>query len=56
MLCSDGVHASLTHEAMTRLMQNGGDQAAAAALVQSAIESGSKDNVTAVICTYEDEP
>jgi len=56
LLCSDGIHGTLTTEGMVDLLKGADDLAAAEALVRTSIESGSKDNVTAVICRYEDTP
>ena len=56
LLCSDGVHGTLAHDAMIQLMLGATDEAAATALARSAIDSGSKDNVTAAICSYEVAP
>ena len=56
LLCTDGVHGALTHDAINRTLHDSDDAAAAAALAQGAIDAGSKDNVTAVVCSYEETP
>lgn len=50
LLCSDGVHGVLTDEMMAAIVAAEPDlQKAAQALVQAAMDHGSKDNVTAVL-------
>jgi serine/threonine protein phosphatase PrpC len=47
LLTSDGVHKTLTHEAMTDIVRSAPDPAAA--LVAAAREAGTRDNTTAVV-------
>jgi len=47
VLTSDGVHKTLTHEAMTAIVRGPGDPAAA--LVAAAREAGTRDNTTAAV-------
>ncbi|WP_460773453.1 PP2C family protein-serine/threonine phosphatase [Microbacterium sp. GXF7504] len=51
LLCSDGVSDYLDDEELgLALLRNRSPQAAARALVAEALEAGSRDNVTAVVC------
>jgi serine/threonine protein phosphatase PrpC len=47
LLTSDGVHKTLTHEAMTEIMRTAKDPAGA--LVAAAREAGTRDNTTAAV-------
>ena len=50
MLCSDGLHGVLDDAAIARVLAEGGDlDRTAHALVQAALEAGSRDNVTVVL-------
>lgn len=50
LLCSDGVHGVLAHEQIAAaLREEEAAQAAVARLLKAAIESGSRDNVSAVV-------
>jgi protein phosphatase len=56
LLCSDGLHGSLKSDRVREIMQQAGDvEAAARTLVESALEQGSRDNVTALVVRYEAE-
>ncbi len=50
LLCSDGVHASLQPAALRKLLaERAAPEETAARIVQSALERGSQDNVTALV-------
>jgi type VI secretion system protein ImpM len=50
LLCSDGVHGVLDHQALRSLLLSHPDaEQAASALMQEAIRAGSRDNVSAVV-------
>lgn len=50
LLCSDGLHGTLNDEAIERVLAEQEDVAAAAqALVDAALDGGSRDNVTALV-------
>jgi protein phosphatase len=54
LLCSDGLHGSLDAEAITQVLKSAPDvEAAAQGLVTTALERGSRDNVTALVVRYE---
>ena len=54
LLCSDGVHGVLDREVLQRLLEsNPNEQRAAQAIVEMALERGSRDNVTALVVRYE---
>ena len=56
LLCSDGVHGVLDAAALARILERTPDVAAAAqAIVDTALEQGSRDNVTALVVRYEAE-
>jgi protein phosphatase len=55
LLCSDGVHNVLDERALHHLLsQDSPAESLARAVLKSAIERGSRDNVTAVVVRYED--
>ncbi len=57
LLCSDGVHGVLDSAALTRILESTEDVAVAAqAIVDAALEAGSRDNVTALVVRYEAAP
>lgn len=54
VLCSDGVHGVLDEARITALLQSHDDVTAAAqAIIDAALEQGSRDNVTALVVRYE---
>ncbi len=54
LLCSDGLHGSLDANAIAGLLKSAPDvETAAQGLVTTAIERGSRDNVTALVVRYE---
>jgi protein phosphatase len=54
LLCSDGLHGSLDATAIARVMSTAADcETAARGLVSTALERGSRDNVTALVVSYE---
>ena len=53
LLCSDGVHNVLDAGTLQALMSAGGDlRSMAEAVVATALERGTRDNVTAVVVRY----
>ena len=55
LLCSDGLHEPLGDERMASLLADALDaRSAAATLVQTALDRGSRDNVTALVVAVED--
>jgi serine/threonine protein phosphatase PrpC len=57
LLTSDGVHGTLTHRQIERLLGiRGSAQADAAALVEAALDGGSQDNASAVILDIVELP
>jgi PPM family protein phosphatase len=55
MLCSDGLSGFVDDAAIARLMSIGTVDAAASALVRTALDSGSNDNVTCILAEVSDE-
>jgi PPM family protein phosphatase len=56
LLCSDGLHGVLDVDQVSEILQATADvDAAARALVQTALENGARDNVTALVVRYEAE-
>ena len=54
LLCSDGVHGVLGSDDLTSLLQSTPDpEAAAGAIVRKAIDAGSRDNLTALVVSFE---
>jgi protein phosphatase len=54
LLCSDGLHGVLDPDGIRTILGRHADvEAAARALVSSAMECGSRDNVTALVVRYE---
>jgi protein phosphatase len=57
MLCSDGLHGSLSADDLRGIMAGTPDVALAAqTLVTTAMDRGSRDNVTALVVRFEAEP
>jgi protein phosphatase len=57
LLCSDGVHNVLDEHALSNLLtQEGSLEMVARSVVTTAIDRGSRDNVTAVVVRYLDTP
>lgn len=54
LLTTDGVHKTLTHDAMTTVLRTAADPAAA--LVAAAVAAGTKDNTTAVMLSRAPAP
>ncbi len=55
LLCSDGLHGVLDAEALRQVIEAQPDvEIAARELVESAMELGSRDNITALVVRYED--
>jgi protein phosphatase len=55
LLCSDGLHEPLGDQRMASLLADALDaRSAAATLVQTALDRGSRDNVTALVVAVED--
>lgn len=56
MLCSDGVHGVVSPDAMREVLSSTNDlEAASRRLIETALDNGSRDNVTAVVIRYEAE-
>jgi PPM family protein phosphatase len=56
LLCSDGLHGVVSHDALQQLMSAHEDEAGIArALVQAALENGTRDNVTALVAGFRKE-
>jgi serine/threonine protein phosphatase PrpC len=56
LLCSDGLHGVLDAEAMKQILEAQPDvEMAARELVETALDTGSRDNVTALVVRYEAE-
>jgi protein phosphatase len=54
LLCSDGLHGVLDDAAVTRVLKAAPDvDTAAHQLVETALDRGSRDNVTALVVRYE---
>jgi len=54
LLCSDGIHGVLSADDLRAVLQNTPDpEAAADIIVRKAIDAGSRDNVTALVVSYE---
>jgi type VI secretion system protein ImpM len=50
LLCSDGLHGAVSHVQLREILEREHEpQAAAAALLNAAVDSGTRDNVTAVV-------
>jgi serine/threonine protein phosphatase PrpC len=49
VLLTDGVHGEVTARELAAFVQNSSAQAASAALVEAALQAGSRDNVTALV-------
>ena len=56
LLCSDGLHGVLDLDQLRIVLQNSSDvDATARALVETALNNGARDNVTALVVRYEAE-
>jgi protein phosphatase len=56
LLCSDGLHGVLDLDQLREILQATTDvDAAARTLVETALENGARDNVTALVVRYEAE-
>jgi protein phosphatase len=56
LLCSDGIYGVLDDEALASVLRSAREpRVAAEQLVQSAIDRGTRDNVTALVVRYEGE-
>jgi protein phosphatase len=56
LLCSDGLHGVLDNAAMGEILERQTDvELAARELVETALDTGSRDNVTALVVRYEAE-
>jgi protein phosphatase len=56
LLCSDGLHGVLESETLRQILTAQPDvEMAARELVETALETGSRDNVTALVVRYEAE-
>jgi protein phosphatase len=54
LLCSDGLHGVLDLDQLRIILQNTTDvDATARGLVETALENGARDNVTALVVRYE---
>jgi PPM family protein phosphatase len=53
ILTTDGVHGVLEEQRLSELVAKGDVQHVAAALVEAALASGSRDNATAVVADYQ---
>jgi protein phosphatase len=53
MLCTDGLHGVVGHDRLQEILRNPDVEGTAQALVTTAIEAGSRDNVTALVLRYE---
>lgn len=56
LLCSDGMHNVLNEDALRELMTGDDLEVMARRLVTTAIERGSRDNVTALLVQYMKDP
>ena len=57
LLCSDGLHGAIDGDSIRRILAGARDvEAAARQLVETALDRGSRDNVTAVVVCHDAEP
>jgi protein phosphatase len=57
LLCSDGLHGSVSHEKMRELVASNQElPALAQSLISTALEQGSRDNITALVARCSPEP
>ena len=53
LICSDGVHGMLAHEAIESIIEQGGpSETIAGALVEASIARGGHDNISAIVARY----
>ena len=54
LLCTDGLHGAVQKTALEQILASTADvDAAARTLVTTALDSGSRDNITALVVRYE---
>lgn len=53
LICTDGVHGSVDHDALLRVVSGGSADRAASDVVRHALEAGTTDNATAVVLNVE---
>ena len=53
LLCSDGLHDEVSDSAIAKLARNAGPNAAAEALVEAALKSGGRDNISVIVVDYD---
>ena len=53
LLCSDGLHDGVSDSAIAKLARNAGPNAAAEALVEAALKSGGRDNISVIVVDYD---
>ncbi|NIA12521.1 MAG: hypothetical protein GWP08_00475 [Nitrospiraceae bacterium] len=57
LICSDGVHDMLTHEAIESIVERGGpSEKTVDALLEASIASGGHDNISAIVARYTSAP
>jgi PPM family protein phosphatase len=53
VLCSDGLHDEVSDSAIARLARKAGPDDAAQALVEAALKSGGRDNISVIVVDYD---
>jgi len=57
LLCSDGLHGSVSHEKLRDIVASTQElPALAQSLISTALEQGSRDNITALVARCSPEP